>query len=165
MKAMILAAGYGTRLRPLTFAIPKPMVPICNRPLIGYTVEGFLQQGFTEIIVSLHHLPEVLERYLTTTWANSQVPLLARAGDPRHRRRTAQSAARPRKPGLLSRQRRHDSLPPYQKLIDARARRRSRRADAASSAEQNRFAVWFDRGLITGCKERHGRALMFSGAH
>jgi len=68
MKAMILAAGYGTRLRPLTYSVPKPMVPVCNRPLIGYAVENFLRYGVKEIVVNLHHLPEILEQYLTKTY-------------------------------------------------------------------------------------------------
>ena len=40
MKAFVMAAGAGTRLRPLTFAIPKPMVPVVNKPVIYYTLEN-----------------------------------------------------------------------------------------------------------------------------
>src|SRR5260370_12883852 len=64
MKAMILAAGYGTRLRPLTYTLPKPMVPVCNRPLIAYAMEAFLTAGIRDIVVNLHHLPDLLERDL-----------------------------------------------------------------------------------------------------
>ena len=73
MKAMILAAGYGTRLRPLTYAVPKPMVPICNRPLLGYAVERFLSIGVKEIVVNLHHLPEVIERYLPAAMSDEEL--------------------------------------------------------------------------------------------
>ena len=68
MKAMILAAGYGTRLRPLTYTRPKPMVTICNRPLIGYTIENFIEAGVTEIIINLHHLPQAIEQFAVDTY-------------------------------------------------------------------------------------------------
>lgn len=64
MKGMILAAGFGTRLRPITHIHPKPMVPLCNRPLVAWAVESYRAAGVDEIIVNLHHLPEVIERYL-----------------------------------------------------------------------------------------------------
>ncbi|MBI3292971.1 MAG: NDP-sugar synthase [Elusimicrobia bacterium] len=54
MKAMIMAAGAGTRLRPLTYAIPKPMVPVANRPVIEYTLDNLRRHGFTEVVVNLH---------------------------------------------------------------------------------------------------------------
>ncbi|HEX8152685.1 MAG TPA: sugar phosphate nucleotidyltransferase, partial [Thermoanaerobaculia bacterium] len=69
-KAMILAAGYGTRLRPVTYTMPKPMVPVCNLPLIGWAVEAFLRAGVNELVVNLHHLPEVLERWLTDRYGD-----------------------------------------------------------------------------------------------
>lgn len=65
MKSMILAAGFGTRLRPITNTLPKPLVPLRNKPLIAYAVENYLRAGVDEIVVNLHHLPDLIERYLT----------------------------------------------------------------------------------------------------
>lgn len=64
MKGMILAAGYGTRLRPITHTLPKPMVPLCNRPLIDWAIESYHAAGVRDLIVNVHHLPEVIVRYL-----------------------------------------------------------------------------------------------------
>jgi NDP-sugar pyrophosphorylase family protein len=58
MRAMILAAGLGTRLRPLTLAVPKPLVPVANRPLLEYTCALLAAAGVDEAIVNVHHLPE-----------------------------------------------------------------------------------------------------------
>ncbi len=58
MKAMILAAGFGTRLWPLTIERTKPAIPFLNRPLIAYTIEYLKQYGITEIIINLHHEPD-----------------------------------------------------------------------------------------------------------
>ncbi len=63
MKAMVLAAGLGTRLKPLTFEIPKPMVPVLDRPVMAHIV-GMLQgQGFDELIANLHHYPDTIRGY------------------------------------------------------------------------------------------------------
>ena len=59
-RAMVLAAGLGTRLRPLTNAIPKPLVPIANRPLLEYTFALLAGAGVREAIVNTHHLPDDL---------------------------------------------------------------------------------------------------------
>jgi mannose-1-phosphate guanylyltransferase/mannose-1-phosphate guanylyltransferase/phosphomannomutase len=56
MKAMILAAGGGTRLHPLTHALPKPMLPVANLPVMEYVVRLLARHGCDEIIVNLHHL-------------------------------------------------------------------------------------------------------------
>ena len=64
MKAMILAAGVGSRLDPLTRAIPKPMVPIVNRPVIEHIVHDLKKHGFTEIRINLHYLGDVIQEYL-----------------------------------------------------------------------------------------------------
>src|SRR5829696_643693 len=58
MRAMILAAGYGTRLWPLTIDRTKPAIPFMGRPLIGYVAEYLAGYGFDEIVVNLHHRPE-----------------------------------------------------------------------------------------------------------
>jgi len=63
MKAMILAAGEGTRLYPLTYTLPKPMVPIINRPVMEHIIRHLSQNGFDEIMINLHILPEHIENY------------------------------------------------------------------------------------------------------
>lgn len=58
MKAMILAAGLGTRLLPLTREIAKPAAPFANRPLIHYCLDWLEQNGVREVVINLHHRPE-----------------------------------------------------------------------------------------------------------
>ena len=61
MKAMVLAAGLGTRLRPITYGMPKPMVPVLNRPVMEHTLRLLSHHGFKEAIANLHWFPEVIE--------------------------------------------------------------------------------------------------------
>ncbi len=56
MRAMILAAGFGTRLRPLTNTVPKALVPVASRPLIEYGLLWLHAQGIEEVVINLHHL-------------------------------------------------------------------------------------------------------------
>ncbi len=61
MRAMILAAGLGTRLRPITYEMPKPMVPVLNRPVMEHIARLLGRHGFTETIANLHWFPELIE--------------------------------------------------------------------------------------------------------
>jgi mannose-1-phosphate guanylyltransferase len=58
---MVLAAGLGTRLRPITYAMPKPMVPVLNRPVMEHIVRLLAGHGFSEAIANLHWFPETIE--------------------------------------------------------------------------------------------------------
>jgi mannose-1-phosphate guanylyltransferase/mannose-1-phosphate guanylyltransferase/phosphomannomutase len=58
---MVLAAGLGTRLRPITYAMPKPMVPVANRPVMEHIVRLLARHGFDEAIANLHWFPETIE--------------------------------------------------------------------------------------------------------
>lgn len=64
MKAMVLAAGFGTRLRPLTTRLAKPAIPLFDQPLIRWSIERLRSAGVTEVVVNAHHLPETVERQL-----------------------------------------------------------------------------------------------------
>jgi mannose-1-phosphate guanylyltransferase len=57
---MVMAAGLGTRLRPLTYEVPKPMVPVANRPVMELILEHLPQHGFTEVVSNLHWFPETI---------------------------------------------------------------------------------------------------------
>jgi mannose-1-phosphate guanylyltransferase len=63
MKAMILAAGKGTRVRPITYTTPKPMIPILQKPVMEFLVELLRQHGFDQIMVNVSHLAEEIENY------------------------------------------------------------------------------------------------------
>jgi mannose-1-phosphate guanylyltransferase len=63
MRAMVLAAGLGTRLRPITYEMPKPMVPVLNRPVMEHILRLLARHGFTETIANLHWFPDVIQGY------------------------------------------------------------------------------------------------------
>jgi mannose-1-phosphate guanylyltransferase/mannose-1-phosphate guanylyltransferase/phosphomannomutase len=60
---MVLAAGLGTRLRPITYEMPKPMVPVLNRPVMEHILRLLSRHGFAETIANLHWFPELIEGY------------------------------------------------------------------------------------------------------
>ena len=64
MKALILAGGEGTRLRPLTLKVPKPVVPVANVPFLRYQLELLRRHGITETILSLGYQPDKVESVL-----------------------------------------------------------------------------------------------------
>lgn len=63
MKAMVLAAGLGTRLRPLTYEITKPMVPVLDRPVIEHIVDLIERHPFDGVIANLHYFPETIREH------------------------------------------------------------------------------------------------------
>jgi len=63
MKAFLLAAGKGIRLKPLTDRIPKVMIPVAGKPILEYHVEQLAASGIREIFINLHHLPEKIKGY------------------------------------------------------------------------------------------------------
>jgi NDP-sugar pyrophosphorylase family protein len=60
MKALLLAAGKGKRLRPLTENLPKPMIPIAGKPILEHSINFLARWGIREIAINLHHCPEVV---------------------------------------------------------------------------------------------------------
>lgn len=63
MKAVIMAGGEGSRLRPLTCDRPKPLVPVCNRPVLAYSLDLLAQHGFQEVFLTLGYKPEAIMSY------------------------------------------------------------------------------------------------------
>ncbi|NOZ60542.1 MAG: nucleotidyltransferase family protein [Calditrichaeota bacterium] len=64
MKAMILAAGFGTRLKPLTETIPKALVPVHGIPMLEFIIPKLKNCGVTEIVINLHHFPEQIKDFV-----------------------------------------------------------------------------------------------------
>ena len=62
--AVILSAGLGTRMRPLTASTPKPLLPLRGRPILAHTLERLREAGVSRIIVNAHYLPEQIEAFL-----------------------------------------------------------------------------------------------------
>jgi mannose-1-phosphate guanylyltransferase/mannose-1-phosphate guanylyltransferase/phosphomannomutase len=63
MKAMVLAAGLGTRLRPLTYEITKPMVPVLDRPVMAHILDLLDRHGFEDVIANLHYFPDSIKKH------------------------------------------------------------------------------------------------------
>jgi mannose-1-phosphate guanylyltransferase len=74
MKAMILAAGLGTRLRPLSLEIPKPVIPVLGQPLCGHAMAFLRECGAESFLLNLHHGPETV-REKVTAWAAGRFPV------------------------------------------------------------------------------------------
>jgi mannose-1-phosphate guanylyltransferase len=169
MKAMILAAGYGTRLRPVTYSMPKPMAPVCNRPLIAWAVDSVLAAGVDEIVVNLHHLPVELETYLRGEFASKatlhfsyEEEILGTGGGIRNVRHLLEEGEE-----FLLVNGDTVQFPPWQKLLEAR-----RASDSIAALtlrhppEGDRFTpVYFHEGRVTGFGKGEGEPLMFAGSH
>jgi len=63
IKAVMMAGGFGTRIQPLTHSMPKPMLPICNVPMMEHTMRKLVDIGITEIIVLLYFKPEIIKNH------------------------------------------------------------------------------------------------------
>src|SRR5918992_434369 len=63
MKAVVLVGGQGSRLRPITFDVPKAMVPLRNRPFIGYMVDFLRAGGLDGVVLSMGYLPDPIQGY------------------------------------------------------------------------------------------------------
>lgn len=63
-RAMVMAAGRGTRMRPLTDSLPKPLVPFLGRPLIDHVLDRLAEAGIEEVIVNTHHFAALLEAHI-----------------------------------------------------------------------------------------------------
>ena len=83
MKAVVMAGGEGSRLRPLTIGRPKPMVPMVSKPVMAHILDLLKRQGITEVVVTLHFMPEVIQSYfgdgrslgMTIHYAIEETPL------------------------------------------------------------------------------------------
>jgi MurNAc alpha-1-phosphate uridylyltransferase len=64
--AMVLAAGFGERMRPLTLRMPKPLVPLAGRPLVDHVLGRLAAAGVETAVVNVHYLPEQLEAHFAT---------------------------------------------------------------------------------------------------
>lgn len=77
MDAMILAAGYGSRLRPLTDHTPKPLIEVAGRTALEHIAERLIAAGADRIIVNVHHLAEQIERFAADRWSMNAELLLS----------------------------------------------------------------------------------------
>jgi mannose-1-phosphate guanylyltransferase/mannose-1-phosphate guanylyltransferase/phosphomannomutase len=85
MRALVLAAGLGTRLRPLTYEIPKPMVPVLDRPVMAHIVDLLDRHGLDEVIANLHYFPDTIRDYFGSRLAyRYEEELLGTAGGVRN---------------------------------------------------------------------------------
>src|SRR5213592_1254354 len=166
MKAMLLAAGYGTRFQPVTLTVPKPLIPVCNRPLLGWAVESFLAQGIAGFVVNLHHLPDVIRDYLPRAFPQARFQfsfeeeILGTGGAVRR--------VRPLLEGddefFLANGDTIQTVP-----VDA-LRRARRDAMAALTLRHpppgdDFTPVFYENGRVTGFGSGTGEALMFAGSH
>jgi mannose-1-phosphate guanylyltransferase len=167
MRAIILAAGFGTRFRPITYALPKPMIPVANRPLIGWAVEACLASGIPGIVINLHHLPEPIQHYLRDEYGTRaslefslEETILGTGGALRRMRHLLTDDFVVINGDTIQQ-------PPFRDLV------RLRRETGALAALLLRHApegesftsVWVEEGWINGFGDGSGESLMFAGCH
>ena len=164
MKGMILAAGLGTRLRPITHTMPKPMVPLCNRPLIAWAIESFYAVGVRDLIVNLHHLPDVLERHLSETYDRIEFSyekdILGTGGAIRRVRPLLETEE-----AFFLVNGDTVQFPRWAALRDALGANIAALTLRQPPANDRFTPVYFDGAHVTGFGSGSGDALMFAGSH
>ena len=73
MKVMILAAGYGKRLLPLTKETPKPLLKVGNKTLIQHNIEHLIKNDFTELVINISHLGHMIENHVKEKFFNINI--------------------------------------------------------------------------------------------
>lgn len=76
MRALVMAAGLGTRLRPLTDTLPKPLVPLHGKPLVGRVLQVLERGGVAEALINIHYLPEKMRAFVDEWNRAGRVPRL-----------------------------------------------------------------------------------------
>lgn len=76
MKAFLLAAGLGTRLKPITDTVPKCLVPVAGRPMLAYWFDLFRKHGITDVLINLNHLPDQVREYVRENNQDVKVTLV-----------------------------------------------------------------------------------------
>lgn len=164
MKGMILAAGYGTRLRPITYTLPKPMVPLCNRPLIAWAVESFHAAGVRDLVVNVHHLPEAIERYLRARYDRIELSyereILGTGGAIRRVRPLLENEE-----AFFLVNGDTVQFPRWSALRDALGDRIAALTLRHPPANDRFTPVHLAEGRVTGFGKGHGEPLMFAGSH
>src|SRR5260370_18079279 len=98
MLAFLLAAGSGTRLRPITDSVPKCLVPVAGKPLISYTLDLLSLHGVTRVLINSHHLYQQVAAYLEKARPPFEITLtyepilLGSAGTPQANRQLASNS-------------------------------------------------------------------------
>jgi NDP-sugar pyrophosphorylase family protein len=77
MRAMVMAAGLGTRLRPLTNDLPKPLVPVGGKPMIEFVLASLARHGVTEALLNIHYLPEKMRAFVDAWNESGRQPRLS----------------------------------------------------------------------------------------
>lgn len=76
MKAFLLAAGLGTRLKPITDTVPKCLVPVAGKPMLAYWFDLFRKHGITEVLINLNHLPDQVRQFVKENDQDIKVTLV-----------------------------------------------------------------------------------------
>lgn len=102
MKAMIFAAGLGTRLKPITDTIPKALVKVCGQPLLYHTITRLKAAGYDDIVINVHHFADMIKDYLASndfgvkiSISDESSALLETGGGIRHARQFLEDSAGP----------------------------------------------------------------------
>ena len=147
MKAMVLAAGQGTRLHPITDSRPKALVPLAGRPMIEYALLWLRYYGIGEIIINLHHFGEQIEDRLgdVSNWFKHHV--LERKRASRYRRRASGQSIPARRQFYRDQYRRAHRFEFGRS--DRVSQKQERRRDAGASSRRKRRAIRFDGSTST----------------
>ena len=73
MRAMIFAAGLGTRLKPITDTMPKALVPVCGQPLLYHVITKLVAAGYDDLVVNVHHFPDQIIHYLHSHYFGAHI--------------------------------------------------------------------------------------------